>query len=173
MTNGVSSSSISGQSRLTIYPQEQYLLTYTMHRRFDEQYFSRRMTELKSCLILGLMILSSVALYCRYRISRKSDAWLEYHQAKTDASILRSTMCRIEGIITEEIRRKENATTLVQSYFLLKVVNSTKKQDQFRISEVPLVHASEHESLVSSIISFHSNLFNVQNSSQYCLVLSK
>ena len=77
-----------------------------MYRRFDEQRLCRCITELKTFMLAGLVLLSIFVL-CYLTVSglwKKSDAWLKYHEAKTDGSILRSTMCRIEGFITEEIR---------------------------------------------------------------------
>ena len=67
----------------------------------------------------------------------------EYQQANMDVRILQSATCRIEDIITEENRSNKSEaaiTTLVESYFLLKLIHSNNTYDQFRLSEVPLLH---------------------------------
>lgn len=120
--------------------------------RCGEQRVRRYLKELRDCLLVWSVLLSTFALYYFSGLWKQGDAWLKYQEAKTDASILRSTMCQIEGVITEEIRPNKShtvKTTLIQSYFLLRVINSTSKHDQFRTSEVPLLHEPEQESLVS------------------------
>ncbi len=99
------------------------------------------------CLVVGLCFCESLD---------KMDAWSKYQQAKTTARTFRSTVCRIEDIIIEETRPDENKTvktTSIKGFFLLRVINSTNKQDEFRLAEVPLLLKRGQHSLVS-LISF-------------------
>lgn len=121
---------------------------------FRGERLPRYVIELINCALAVLVFLSIFVLCYLSGLWKKSDAWLKYHEANMDASTLRSTMCRIEGVITEEIRPNKSETvhkTLIQSYFLLKVINSTNKHDQFRTSEVSLLHEPGQKSLVSLI----------------------
>jgi hypothetical protein len=94
--------------------------------------------------------------YCLGEFLENMNASSKYQQAKMDARTFRSTVCRIKDIIIEETRPDENEavkTTSIKGFFLLRVINSTNKQDEFRLAEVPLLLKPEQHSLVS-LISF-------------------
>lgn len=130
-----------------------------MQHYFREWNFSRsRRVEMKNVLTFGFFIVA----VCLIVLLKNIDAWSEYQQAKMNAHTFRSTMCRIEDIIVEEIRsdaNNERKTTSIKGFFLLRVVNSTNKQDEFRLEEVPLQHKPGQDSLVSSLISIFNESF--------------
>jgi hypothetical protein len=127
-----------------------------MERYFREWNIMRWPKWLEVGMMSVILIIFFVFDYCLSEFLINMDAWSEYQQAKMTARTFRSTVCQIEDIIIEETRPDENEavkTTSIKGFFLLRVINSTNKQDEFRLAEVPLLLKPEQHSLVS-LVSF-------------------
>jgi len=104
-----------------------------------------------------LLLLAFIVGFSIFEFLLNITASSKYQQAKMEARTFQSTVCRIEDIILKETRpdeRKTKKTTSIEGFFLVKVINSTNKQDQFELEEVPLLLEPGQNSLVSKTNSF-------------------
>jgi hypothetical protein len=123
-----------------------------MERYFREWNIARWPKWLRVGMMTVFVIVFVVFGVCLCEFLENMNAWSKYQQAKMDAHTFRSTVCQIEDIIIEETRPNESKTvetTSIKGFFLLRVLNSTNKQDEFRLAEVPLLLKPEQHSLVS------------------------
>jgi hypothetical protein len=123
-----------------------------MFRFFQEWNFPSWPRLFSNGLKISLHICACIAGFSIAEFLMNITAPSKYQQAKMEARTFQSTVCRIEDIIIKETRpdeRKTKKTTSIQGFFLLKVINSTNKQDQFKLEEVPLLLQSGQNSLVS------------------------
>jgi len=128
-----------------------------MCRFFQEWNFPRWPRLSYNGLNISLHICACIAGFSIFEFLLNITASSKYQQAKMEALTFQTTVCRIEDIIIRESRpdeRKTKKTTSIEGFFLLKVINSTNKQDQFKLEEVPLLLEPGQNSLVSKTNSF-------------------
>lgn len=104
---------------------------------------------LKNSFIQGVLLV--LVIHCFIYSFIYAPTWSAYEQTKIDTHKFQSTICRVEDIITEEMvlnMTYEMKTILIDAFFLIKVVNSTNKSDQFRVTEIPFLREPEQHSSV-------------------------